>query len=415
MSSSSKLSPRPLFDGLRYELARNPISPPNHLAKRYHKDYFITRKFLLSYQENEQTYTAYRREVERLLQWCQCRSQKTLKELTKEDIETYIRFCLKPLKSWIGVKSEHRFIEKNKQRIPNSKWHPFSIRLTKAEAKKNKNLCVKDYQLSKKSIQEIFTILNSFFNYLLDEDYVFKNPVARIRQKSSYYNKPSKTVIRRLSELQWGYVVETAEMMAKEQPELHERTLFIINALYGMYLRISELVETKRWTPTMNDFFRDNDGLWWFKTIGKGNKERYITVSQDMLRELKRYRKSLKLSVLPRADDNSPLLPKAIGKNGIKNSRYIRQLVQTCFDRTALRLKEDNLKEEAEQLMSATVHWLRHTGISDDVKIRPREHVRDDAGHSSSAITDKYIDIELRERHRSGVRKRIKPEWLETP
>ena len=54
-----------------------------------------------------------------------------------------------------------------------------------------------------------------------------------------------------------------------------------------------------------------------------------------------------------------------------------------------------------------------HTGISDDVKIRPREHVRDDAGHSSSAITDKYIDVELRERHNSAKRKRIKPEFIE--
>lgn len=58
--------------------------------------------------------------------------------------------------------------------------------------------------------------------------------------------------------------------------------------------------------------------------------------------------------------------------------------------------------------MEATVHWLRHTGISDDVKIRPREHVRDDASHGSSAITDKYIDIELEERHLSAKRKRIK-------
>ena len=49
-------------------------------------------------------------------------------------------------------------------------------------------------------------------------------------------------------------------------------------------------------------------------------------------------------------------------------------------------------------LRSATVHWLRHTGISDDVKHRPREHVRDDAGHNSSAITDRYIDVELKER-----------------
>lgn len=59
-------------------------------------------------------------------------------------------------------------------------------------------------------------------------------------------------------------------------------------------------------------------------------------------------------------------------------------------------------------IMAATVHWLRHTGISEDVKIRPREHVRDDAGHSLSAITDKYIDIELRARHASAKKKPIK-------
>jgi|GEM_PF-3743224 hypothetical protein len=45
--------------------------------------------------------------------------------------------------------------------------------------------------------------------------------------------------------------------------------------------------------------------------------------------------------------------------------------------------------------MKATVHWLRHTGISDDVKHRPREHVHDDAGHGSGAITDRYIDVNL--------------------
>ena len=62
--------------------------------------------------------------------------------------------------------------------------------------------------------------------------------------------------------------------------------------------------------------------------------------------------------------------------------------------------------EEAESLKSATVHWLRHTGISNDVKFRPREHVRDDAGHSSSAITDKYIDIDERERYLSAKHKK---------
>ncbi len=58
----------------------------------------------------------------------------------------------------------------------------------------------------------------------------------------------------------------------------------------------------------------------------------------------------------------------------------------------------------------STEAGLDHTGISEDVKRRPREHVRDDAGHSSGAITDKYIDIERRERHASAKKKLLKQE-----
>ena len=83
-------------------------------------------------------------------------------------------------------------------------------------------------------------------------------------------------------------------------------------------------------------------------------------------------------------------------------------MVQLCFNKTIERLEVEGFNEEAEALKSATVHWLRHTGISNDVKFRPREHVRDDAGHSSSAITDQYIDVELRERYLSAKNKRIK-------
>lgn len=82
--------------------------------------------------------------------------------------------------------------------------------------------------------------------------------------------------------------------------------------------------------------------------------------------------------------------------------------MQYCFDRAINRLQRDDFKEDADALLEATVHWLRHTGISDDVKHRPREHVRDDAGHSSGAITDRYIDVELRARHATAKKKPIK-------
>jgi integrase len=174
-----------------------------------------------------------------------------------------------------------------------------------------------------------------------------------------------------------------------------------------MYLRISELAASERWTPVMNHFYRDTDNNWWFTTVGKGHKERQIAVSDTMLQALKRWRKFLHLSLLPSPADTSALLPKTKGQGSISSTNYIRKIVQFCFDQTIQKLHDDGFGEEAETLNEATVHWLRHTGISDDVKIRPREHVRDDAGHSSSAITDKYIDVELRERHRSAKKKTI--------
>lgn len=316
--------------------------------------------------------------------------------------------------SWIATTVEDRFIEKNGEKIPNKKWRPFVVKISKMETKSGDKPNKKNYELSEKAFKALFAIIGSFYNYLIQEEYTLINPTLLIRQKSKFYKKRKLSQpIHRLSELQWGYVIETAEIMAHENNQQHARILFIMNALYGMYLRISELVANDRWTPTMGDFYRDSDGLWWFVTVGKGNKERRISVSNAMLNALKEYRKSLKLSPLPSPNEKTPLFTAQKSNQSLKNTRYIRKLVQDCFDRACNRLIEDNQNEEADQLSNATVHWLRHTGISDDVKIRPREHVRDDAGHSSSAITDKYIDVELRERNNSAKKKRIKPEFIE--
>ena len=64
------------------------------------------------------------------------------------------------------------------------------------------------------------------------------------------------------------------------------------------------------------------------------------------------------------------------------STRGIRNIVQTCFYRAYERMTREGLGEEAAELKEATVNWLRHTGTSQDVADRPREHVRDDAGHA---------------------------------
>ena len=395
--------PFAFFDTL--EKMANPFKKPvqlpakmgDNLPSGFLQDYQEASEFIYSYRGSPDTFNTYRREVEHFLHWCFIIVNKTLNQIVREDIETYIEFTNQPPRSWIGQKNVSRFMNREGERVPNPEWRPY---VSTSE----------EYAASQSAIQSLFSVLSSFFNFLIQENYITANPIAQLRQKSKFLRKKqqSKGQIRRLSPLQWDYVMEAAETLARKEPLVHERTLFIMNALYAMYLRISELVETSRWQPQMGHFHSDQEANWWFVTVGKGNKEREISVSNAMLEALKRYRLSRDLPPLPGPGESTPLIHKTRGKGGITSTRQIRGIVQKCFDLATARIRTEGFSDEADRLSNATVHWLRHTGISEDVKHRPREHVRDDAGHGSSAITDRYIDVERTERHASARNKLIR-------
>ncbi|VAW75510.1 Site specific recombinase, phage integrase [hydrothermal vent metagenome] len=386
-----------------------PLELSNLHIKGIDLDFDCVLKFLYSYNGNTATFNSYRRELERLLQWSWRIAELSIITLRREHIEDFIQFCLHPPKAWIGTKNVARYKNKNGQRQANKEWRPFVASVSKEEFNKGIKSETKVHCLSQASIKAIFTSLSSFYEYLMQETIINANPVALIKQKSKFVRKDQlKPTVRRISSLQWAYVLETAEMMAAEYPKEFERTLFIMNCLFAMYLRVSELVADERSTPVMSDFRKDHDGNWWFHVLGKGNKNRTISVCDDMLQALKRYRQHLGLSLLPKVNEQISLVPKFLGKGPITSTRQIRTLVQACFDNALKRMQQDGLEEDAEDLKIATVHWLRHTGISEDVKFRPREHVRDDAGHASMATTDQYIDSDLRERHASAKKKKVK-------
>lgn len=395
-------SPAAFFDTL--EEMPNPFKEPvkslDHLLPDAPAeaigDYQYASEFIFSYRGSPDTFSTYRREIEHFLHWCWVVAAKSLQQIVREDLESYIDFSRQPPASWVGEKNVPRYLQRQGERVPNQDWRPYVH-------------SPGEYVISQAALQSIFSVLSSFFNFLIQENYLAANPVSQIRQKSKFLRThQGQGKIRRLSPLQWDYVIEAAESMANENPAVHERTLFIMNALFAMYLRISELVESARWQPQMGHFQPDQEGNWWFVTVGKGNKEREISVSDAMLEALKRYRKSRGLPALPSPGEASPLIHKTRGKGGITSTRQIRGIVQQCFDSAAERMRREGFTEDGERLAAATVHWLRHTGISEDVKHRPREHVRDDAGHGSSAITDRYIDVERAERHATARRKLIK-------
>lgn len=366
-------------------------------------------KFLFSYNGSSGTFNSYRREIERLLQWAWRIEGVSVLNLKREDIESFIQFGFDPPESWIGVKNVARFISKNGLRVANSDWRPFVVSVSKSQFRAGKKASIRQFTPSQAGVKATFTALSSFFEYLIQEGLTSANPVSLIKQKSKFIQKDQLgSAVRRISLLQWEYVLETAELMAQQDPQEHERTLFIMNCLFAMYLRISELVADERSTPVMGDFRKDHDGNWWFYVTGKGNKNRTITVCDEMLAALRRYRHHLGLSPMPLPGEQIPLVSKVKGRTAISSTRQIRRIVQLCFDEAYHRMCADKLIEDAEELKTATVHWLRHTGISEDVKFRPREHVRDDAGHASMATTDRYIDSDRRERHASARRKKIK-------
>jgi len=186
-----KITPIPLFDSLEYlELthARQASDiesrlPENLTAKDALSDYKHSCQFLEAYRGSAETFKSYRREIERLFQWTWFVQGKPLKELRRKEIETFLEFCQAPFENWIGVKQVPRFFDKDGLRVANSEWRPFVVSVSKKQHRDGHVPDTKMYTLSQSALQAIFAILSSFFNYLEQEEYLFGNPVAQIRQK----------------------------------------------------------------------------------------------------------------------------------------------------------------------------------------------------------------------------------------
>lgn len=412
MSDPGKIIPKPLFDTIE-TLDEEPNPEILCYLKRLNlnnieNEFTLTREFLRSYAGSIDTFNAYRRDVERILQWSWLIVKKPLIDIDRNDVRRYLEFIGDPPLSWIGIKNVSRFICMNGIRTANQEWRPFVARISKALHKEGHAPDKKAYQLTNKSVQALFAVLSTFFTYLQQENYLQANPIQLIRQKNRFLQREQSTkVTRKLSHLQWQFVIESIETLAN-QDSTYERHFFMISAFYLLGLRISELADTPGRIPKMGDFAPDKQDRWWFTTVGKGNKVRDVAVPNVMLSALKRYRKSRNLSPLPKRGEYTPLLHKERGKGGL-GTRQIRNLVQTCFDLAIHDLYQNNKHDEAQDLTVATVHWLRHTAISADVEHRPREHVRDDAGHENATITDRYIDTDRIARHESAINKPLKP------
>ncbi|BAU74487.1 tyrosine-type recombinase/integrase [Metapseudomonas furukawaii] len=378
--------------------------------------YRAVRGFLKSYAGNEATFNSYRTHVERLLLWSLLVAGKPLVELRRRDAEAFMEFCLNPPADWIGPVVKSRFLRVGGRKkldtdsyIVNAQWRPFSHRVAKRERKIAEEavttLPSRPYRMSQGSVAQVFAVCGSFFQHAIDEGLTEVNPFRAVKQKSIYKQRNTLDVASRsLTQLQWSYVIETAEQMAADDP-VHERTLFIVATLFSMYLRVSDLVGRDNWTPTMGDIRRDSMGNWWFHVVGKGNKAAKISIRDDYIQNyLVRYRQHLQLSPLPSAHEKTPLISTLKGRGGLSD-RHIRLLLQEVFDITLTRMAQEGWSDdEIDQLRSASLHWLRHTSATFDAPHRDMKDLQADLRHNSLSTTQNTYYNSLDEQRAHSVK-----------
>ncbi|PKG73697.1 integrase [Shewanella sp. GutCb] len=411
----------PLFDSIQFIQSGNPIINQHitqlalcgiedaSLVFEHATDWLCEQKF------SENNYKAYRSELTTFLHWCFDVAQIEVSAAGRKEISQYVEYCQAPPLTLIGFYNVAQFKEQkgSELRSPNPQWLPF--RGKKVEG------VVQPYSLSESALKTKMAILSSFYAYLMSEDFVEKNPAQMWLNKSRFSSNKKYRINNdgenqlAFTELQWSYVMSTVTKLAAEQPELHQRSLFLIKLIYACYLRVSEVSARAGYSPIMDQFKRNpQTGIWSFHIpSSKGGKRRTVSMSDALLAALVEYRHYLNLSDYPKTNEGHPLIirQKAAGRGrevGLINAnlgiRQIREEVDKIIVLAAICAENDGFVEDGAQMRQLSIHNIRHTGITHDINIhgRPLSHVQADAGHESIDTTSQYLHTTQIERHQSG-------------
>ena len=183
------------------------------------------------------------------------------------------------------------------------------------------------------------------------------------------------------------------------------RWLFTLLYLGG--LRITEVSAN-----TMGQFFSRRDAAgrdrWWLEVTGKGDRERLVPATTEMMAELTRYRRAHDLSALPLPNEDTPLVLAVGAARKPLTSAALHRIVKEVFTGAAcsLRASGSSNEERANRLEQASAHWLRHSAGSHmaDQQVDLRL-VRDNLGHASLTTTSQYLHLDDDRRHRETEEK----------
>lgn len=217
---------------------------------------------------------------------------------------------------------------------------------------------LKDNKLTSRSINRKISTLKSFFKYHLKHGNIQANPMAKIVTP-----KTSKKLPVFIREDDVAILKERVGAATENWKTLNEKMLIIL--FYATGMRLSELINLKE---SQVDFSRQQ-----LKVLGKGNKERSIPLTRDVLKDIREY------IALKRKEFEQPAEELMVTEKGKKMyPKYAYLLVK-------------KLLSEVATLDKKSPHVLRHTFATHLVNNGAELNaVKELLGHSSLAATQVY-------------------------
>ncbi|MBA3662248.1 MAG: tyrosine-type recombinase/integrase [Gammaproteobacteria bacterium] len=326
--------------------------------------------FLSEYKDSVETLRSYAKEVERLLLWCIHVAKVNISSLRRDHLTNYQDFLKNPSpkKLWCGP-SIGRL---KKDGTLNSDWRPF-VR-----------------GLGANSIKKSIKILDSFFNYLVQTNYLVGNPLA-VNRRRKRRNQAKPRIIDRYLELDEIHATLNAlsEYPTDDDTKAFQaiRARYIILLLFYSGLRIAEAAN-----HSMGNFMQ-REGNWFLRVIGKGKKLREIPVPDELREALANFREKVSLPTpQPKFRKNTPLIPMQNLKQSIR-PRRIDQILKWAFNLGANQFEPDH-PQKASKLRQASAHWLRHSYVTYLLDSgAPLKVAQENAGHSDIGTTMLYRHV----------------------
>lgn len=370
--------------------------------------------WLAEFHDSPHTLSSYKKEAERLLLWAGSQSEpKAISGLMRDDFMRYEQFLANPY-------PEHQWVGPPVPRT-HPDWRPFTWKKTPSAPARTQGdsvLAVAPIKLigglSIASQRQAMGVIGSLYGYLHKTGYLSVNPLAS-KTKKRQARAQRKQVQRFLSRETWEFLLDFIDRMPtesrREQQHFH-RVRWLFCLLYLTRARRSEVAAAR-----MADIYRDDQsGLWYFRVIGKGRKERDIPVSDELLAEFSAYRKFNGLTALPSLSDDKPLVLPVIRTPKDGNDNRDTQLTpkaiylivkEICFRASEALMATD--PDQAIKLSMATTHWLRHTSathfVNDGGDLRVAQET---LGHNSITTTMIYQHTEKTDLHEKNSQQRLR-------